>query len=398
MLEMTVEAIERMIAEQASRNACPPGFPARLEVPTARYYDPDFAALEMERMWLRTWLFVGHVNEFPQAGSYKLFERLDRSVIITRGKDDRIRAFHNSCRHRGSAVVLEPSGRASRFACPYHGWTYGSDGALIGVTDAQDFPCLDKAALGLAPVRCEVWRGFVFINFDTAAEGLDAFVAPMARQAADFPLEQFAVKGQYEFRLDCNWKVGIDNNLEIYHVNLMHAETVAPFLEVPSFMVGLLENGHSRFFTRKKTKTLFMPKGAADFEIEPLFQTFHIGLPVFPNSIYVLDPTGFVFHSYWPDGPGRCVVDFKIFGWESVDPDYYNSEMFPVMRKVLDEDWRLFPRLQRSLESGANRVMNLSYQERALYWMQEGIDRAIGAEQIPAHLRVEPLMGPYVED
>jgi phenylpropionate dioxygenase-like ring-hydroxylating dioxygenase large terminal subunit len=394
MLDLTVDAIERMIQEQSNRNGYPKDFPALPELPAARYFDAGFAALEMEHLWLKSWLLAGHLSEIPTPGSYKLFERLGRSVIITRGRDDETRAFNNSCRHRSSLVMLEPKGKATRFVCPYHGWTYGSDGRLLVVPSAQEFACLDKAAKGLVPDRCETWRGFIFINFDSNADPLEDLLEPVARLAAAFPLEQFAIKNPHTYQLDCNWNVGMDNTLEVYHVPVLHSESLAPFLDGASFSVGLLKNGQSVFITRKKSATIFAPRNEVENVAGALYADYNICLSVFPNSYLLLDATGFVTHSYWPDGPSRCVIDFSQYGLMSDDEEYFR-QLHTAIEPVLDEDWRLFGRMQRSLESGGSATIPISYPERAIYWLQEEKDRRIGSERIPDHLRVREVLAPF---
>lgn len=396
MAELTSEAIERIIDRQLGLSGCPGDFPALPEVPAARYYDPGFAALEMEHVWLKSWLMAGLASEVPDAGNFKLFERLGRSVIIVRGKDGAIRAFHNVCRHRGSAVVTEPEGTAARFVCPYHGWTYGTEGQLLAVPEPGNFPCLDKAGKGLVPVRCETWRGLLFINFDLGGEPLETYLASAAGQAASFPFERFAVKNRKLISIDCNWKVGIDNTLETYHVNQLHPQTIAPFLDTPSFSVGLLDNGHSRFVARKKSTTIMAPEQEVENVAGPMFADYNICVKVFPSNFYLFDATGFVYHVYWPDGPGRCLVEFVQCGPAATDSAYY-EQMFTVMEPVLQEDWRLFPAMQRAIESGASPTMRLSYQERAIYWLQQEIDRRIGPERIPAHLRIDPVLAEFAE-
>ena len=396
MLDLTVDSIEQMIGEQVSRVGTPDGFPALPELPAARYFDGDYAALQMERLWMKSWLVAGHVSELREPGAYKLFERVGRSVILSRGNDGQIHAFNNTCRHRGSAVVQEPRGKAARFVCPYHGWTYGPDGQLIAVTDPSQFPCLDKSAKGLVPVRCDIWRGLIFINFDADAEPLMDFLAPMARQAEAFPLEQFVVKGPHVYPLDCNWNIGIDNTLEVYHVRTLHPTTIAPYLEDSTFTVGLLQNGHSRFVARKKSGTILTPEHKAENVAGEMFGEYNICLSVFPNSFLLLDPASLILHSYWPDGPSRCIVEFTQFGLDSQDEAYF-QQMHTVMEPVLDEDWRLFGPLQRSLETGVSTTIPLGYQERAIYWLQEEIDRRIGAEHIPERLRVCQMLAPFSE-
>src|SRR5690606_3792628 len=158
------------------------------------YTDPQFYELEMEHMWKKSWLHAGHISELPKEGSYKLFEQLGLSIIVSRGLDGQIRAFHNICRHRGSALLLEKTGTARRFVCPYHAWGYTSDGKLQTVPEERNFPCLDKENRGLLPVRCETVRGMIYINLDDDAVPLAEYLAFEGIELGDFPLEDMVVK------------------------------------------------------------------------------------------------------------------------------------------------------------------------------------------------------------
>ncbi|HLS98891.1 MAG: aromatic ring-hydroxylating dioxygenase subunit alpha [Porticoccaceae bacterium] len=394
--------ILKAMESQLVRDKHPADFPVLPPVPAGRYFDPGFAALEREHIWLKTWLMVGHESEFPTTGAYRVINKLDRSVIITRGKDGELRAFHNSCRHRGSALlVTEQEGSTQRFTCPYHAWGYGLNGDLVVVPDAHDFPCLNKSEMGLVPVRCETWRGLVYLNFDDGAEPLADFMAPMAAQATGFPLENLVVKHRYAVEADCNWKVAFDNFLEIYHVRFCHPQSLAPYLNSQSFVVSLFDNGHSRFATRKQqTDTLFAYTGLrVSDQADPTFNEYTIALPTFPNSFYALDSAGFNYLTFWPLAPGKVLMEGTLFGWpaDSEEDKAYWATMRTAVEGILAEDMYLFPGLQKSMESGAIPTLMMGYQERALYWYQEEIDRRIGPERIPEALRVAQVLGGQVQ-
>ncbi len=369
------------------------------EVPAARYYDPAFAALEMQHLWKKNWLLACLESELPLAGSYRLFEQVDQSVIVSRGKNGAIRAFHNTCRHRASALLLEPAGKTMRFVCPYHAWGYSLDGKLVSVPDAHDFACLEKSERGLLPVRCETWRGLVFINLDADAAPLADFLAPMAAQTAGFPLEKLVVKDRIYVDMDCNWKAAYHNFLEIYHVATVHAKSLAPYLDSPSFVVALFENGHSRFATRKrKGDSIFQSALPIPEDIDEVFRQCTIALPTFPNTFCALDPTGFTLQSFWPAGPGKSVMEARLVGWasDSDEDRAYWTAMRPTVQSILAEDLRLFGSIQRGLESGLMPEVKMGYQERALYWFEEEIDRRIGVENIPEAMRMTQVLGGQV--
>ena len=157
-----ISAMER----ESVRNGYPEGFPALPEIPGGRYFDQRFYDLEMEYIWRKTWLYACHVSEIPDTGSFFVFDKLGLSVIVARSRDGSIHAMHNVCRHRGAPVVNQKRGRQSRFVCPYHAWSFNLDGSLAVVPGEHNFACLDKVERSLLKIRCEVWRGFVFINLD----------------------------------------------------------------------------------------------------------------------------------------------------------------------------------------------------------------------------------------
>jgi phenylpropionate dioxygenase-like ring-hydroxylating dioxygenase large terminal subunit len=345
------EAVER----ELQRKEYPVDFPVLPEMPAARYFDPAFYALEMEHIWHKTWLWAAHLSELPAPGSYKLFERLGLSIIISRGTDDVVRAFRNVCRHRGSALLRKPTGTAKRFVCPYHAWGYASDGKLISVPEAHNFGCLNKADKPLRQVRCQTWRGFIFINFDQDAEPLQDFLAPFAEQAKGFPLEEMAVKNVIATELECNWKTAYDNFLEIYHVSTVHARTIAPFLNSKSFVITLLQNGHGRFTTRKReSASLFssaVQEQKAD-QLDDMFKDHTVALPRFPNGFTALDPAGFNWMTFWPVGPDKMVMLSTLMGRtmgdEETDRAYW-KQFSDFQVQILSEDVDLFPSIQRAM-------------------------------------------------
>lgn len=386
------------VEHQLARASYPEGFPALPEVPVARYTDPAFAALENTHLWRKTWLHAGHISEWPTAGSYKLFEQVGLSVIISRGNDGGLKAFHNICRHRASQLLLEPTGTAKRFVCPYHAWGYALDGSLVSVPEAHDFACLDKTARGLLPVRCEVLRGMVYINLDMDAEPLAEFLAPIEREIGDFPLEDMVVKGHVLVEMASNWKAAYDNFLEIYHVSTVHAKSIAPFLESKSFAVSLYKNGHARFATRKRgADTIFGADLVAPDAAGELFKKHTVALPMFPNGFTAIDPMGFTWQTWWPIAQGRTLMIATLMGWkdDSEADKAFWAGMHGQVRDIVAEDQRLFAGIQKSLESGIIDTVLMGYQERALYWYQEEIDRRIGVENIPGRLRITPVLAPF---
>ena len=398
MHEAALQLLKRTMDDQLARTEHPSDFPALPPIPAGRYTDPRFAALEKEGLWDRAWLLAGIASDLPEPGSYRLFRHLDRSVILSRGKDDRIRAFHNACRHRGSPLLLEEEGRASRFVCPYHSWSYALDGTLKAVPSQHDFACFEKSNHGLAEVRCETYRGFIFINFDDAAGPLREFLGEFVALTEGYPLERMVVKDRFTVEMDCNWKIAYHNFLEIYHVNTVHPKTLAPHLDSRSFVIALYDGGHMRFGTRKKGGvSLFEKPSVQPDDIADVFLENTVALPTFPNTFFSLDPVGFNLQCFWPAGPNKSIMEVRQMGWatdDDADREYWR-EMRKATEHILSEDLCLFSTIQQSLRNGALTSIVTGYQERALYWFEEEIDRQIGPDRVPRDLEVKPRLDSY---
>lgn len=386
------------VEREVARKGYPENFPVLPEVPVARYTDPRFAELELKHFWPSTWLHAGHVSEIPEIGSYKLFQQLGQSVIISRAADGTVQAFHNVCRHRAMPVLIEPRGKARRFVCPYHSWSYGLDGRLLTVPEERDFACLDKGERGLVPVRCDTMRGMIFINLDGKAPPIEEYFADTNRELGDFPLEEMVVLKVMMVEMDCNWKAALDNFLEMYHVGTVHAKTIAPYLNTASFLISLYKHGHARFATRKRgVGTIFEVDRPAQQGPSDLFRDHTIALPMFPNSFMAIDPVGFGWQTWWPVSQGKSVMVFTLMGWKGDDDPAFLNTMVEQVNAIASEDVRLFGDLQRSLESGVMKSIVMGYQERALYWYQEEIDRKIGTHNIPEELRIKQVLQPFAD-
>ena len=152
---------------------------------------------------------------------------------MVKGNDEQIRAFHNICRHRGNKLVWndfpneEVKGTCRQFTCKYHGWRYGLDGALTFVQQPGEFFDLDNADYGLSPVHCDIWNGFIFINFDPEPrQTLRDFLGPMITALDDYPFEMMTERYDFVAHNNSNWKIFADAFQEYYHVPSLHSQQV----------------------------------------------------------------------------------------------------------------------------------------------------------------------------
>ncbi|WP_242443547.1 SRPBCC family protein [Sphingobium sp. LB126] len=200
--------------------------------------DPAIYELEREKIFRKTWLKVATSWELPNVGDYKVKELpvADASVLIVRGKDGQIRAFHNVCTHRGNKVVpttgFETFGRsrANVVTCRFHGWVFSTDGPLRSVPMKEKFGKLDTACLGLREIHCDIWEGFVFINFDAEpAQSLTEYLGDFGKLFGGYPYAESTTAFRYSTVLNCNWKVAHYAFSEGYHVPTIHAGSLPGF-------------------------------------------------------------------------------------------------------------------------------------------------------------------------
>jgi phenylpropionate dioxygenase-like ring-hydroxylating dioxygenase large terminal subunit len=199
-------------------------------VPKARYIDPDFFALEADRLWPRVWQMATRLEQIPNPGDYVVYEILDQSVIVVRGHDGEVRALQNACRHRGVQVVEGAGTCDAGFTCPFHGWCYGLDGANTFVSRPGTFADhnLQPGDIDLVPVRCETWGGCAWINLDERAAPLRACIEPFATVMDAWHLDSMRAEWWQAFRLPVNWKLAEEAFMEQYHVLEAHPQLRIP--------------------------------------------------------------------------------------------------------------------------------------------------------------------------
>jgi Rieske 2Fe-2S family protein len=186
------------------------------------YRSPVAYELELDQLLLRSWVYAAHVSELADPGAFRTLEIGEDSIIIARSEDGALRAFSNSCRHRGARVCEEEAGVTRSFVCPYHGWTYGSDGSLRGAREMADAPEFDAASLGLRALSLVEFEGLVFVNADTEAFDLTRALEPLRDPLAAYDLPAAKIAHQHSYRVQANWKLCLENYLECYHCATAH--------------------------------------------------------------------------------------------------------------------------------------------------------------------------------
>jgi Rieske 2Fe-2S family protein len=199
-------------------------------MPRAFYTTEALFSEEMRRIWHRGWLFAGLEIEIPNPGDFLTMTVDTTPVLVMRGDDGAVRAFHNVCRHRGTQLCRQETGHVRAIVCPYHSWTYSRRGELVACHGMHEG--VDKSALGLKPLHAEVVSGFVYVSLAQAPSAFDAFRKRFAQAGAPQGFDRARIAKSVEYEVDANWKLVWENNRECYHCTPRHPQYVKSNFDV----------------------------------------------------------------------------------------------------------------------------------------------------------------------
>jgi len=217
----TAEA--QSILDRPSNLDAPPDLEG-FSLPGWIYRDADFLEAEKERVFAGSWQIICHVNDIPKPGDYHTLDFLGDPVVAVRGKDLKVRAFFNVCRHRAARLLDGGAGHCSgRIVCPYHAWTYDLDGRLTAVPHRKEFADFALDQYGLKPVETEIYQGFIFVRLKPGLPSVAEMLAPYAQELADYRLEELEALGRVTLRTRrVNWKNVTDNYSDAMHITVAH--------------------------------------------------------------------------------------------------------------------------------------------------------------------------------
>ncbi len=199
--------------------------PQRRHVDFKRYYDPHYAELEIEKMWLKRWLCACREEDVPNVGDRVPFEVGRLSFLIVRTEQNQLKAFYNSCLHRGTKLCTQGE-TSDVIRCPYHAWEWKLDGSLSRIPSHWDFDSLNRGNASLREVKVDTWGGFIFINADEVAPPLFEALGPLPEHFADYDLEARYTAAHFRKLVPANWKLIQEAFMEAYHVIGIHPEAV----------------------------------------------------------------------------------------------------------------------------------------------------------------------------
>lgn len=363
-----------------------------MRVPAAKYLDQGQWQAEIDRIFLKLPLLAGLSIEIPNPGDYKAYDYVGRPLLITRQKDGSIRAMLNVCKHRGMLLAEDGHGNCSRFSCPYHGWTYGGDGRLIGIAEKSKFGEVDTNGLELTQLPVYERNGFIFVVLTPGAEAdFERFAAPMIDDMAYLDLANCYFVGTRHMK-GPNWKVAYDGYLEGYHFAAAHPESI--FLRTFSNLMQFdnfgphLRVGYAQRAIVDKLEQIDPSKwGEQETEGYDYVRTF------FPNvSIFAAPEIIQVSQMIPGDRPNESRTQMYFVGRNPNPSDEEIAklnEMADFLAGVVErEDYGAGLKVQRGLASGAMKDVVFGRNERGNQHFHKWVDYYLSDD--PA--RTEPAL------
>jgi phenylpropionate dioxygenase-like ring-hydroxylating dioxygenase large terminal subunit len=275
-------------------------------LPPACYTSPEFYRREVSEIFMKCWNLIGRADYVKNPGDYFTVTVAGVPAVILRGRDGRIRAFINSCRHRGSRL-LEGDGQCSAIRCPYHSWAYDLEGRLRGANGMEETHDFDRAAFGLIPVKLDVWAGFLFINFDPQCMSLADYLGDLDHYAESYDFASMVTVKRRNFELRANWKSYIENSLETFHLPTVHQRTIGSIKATwnnvdgtpGNFVINQTRSGESRAVLDGDAGFDPMPnlRGPARDGAQYIL--------IYPCTVIGADLDCMWFKQMTPDGPDR---------------------------------------------------------------------------------------------
>lgn len=298
-------------------------------LPARAYWAEEYWQIERREIWARTWVMAASTGELAKTGDYVAASVAGTPVLLVKAEDG-IRAFHNVCRHRASPLVLDECGHLEKLTCPYHSWRYGFDGRLLNAPAMS----IDKDAYGLFAVRCEIWRGLVFVCLSNDAPPLADWMADVADAALRYPLEEMHLARRLSEEAEVNWKTYADNYAEGWHVPTIHPGLNAA-LDMASYRVETL--GHTLQTHSARARDGGVTDGLWLWRLPGLFlNMYNWGM-----SVEQIEPLG----------PRKLRLNFRYFFHDPKQAKEYD-ETLAWSLKVVKEDLMICERVQRNLEAG----------------------------------------------
>ncbi len=365
-------------------------------IPVEPYVSPEYFEQERAQVFRKTWLNIGRVEQIPQPGDYFVNDLTicNTSILVVRGKDGEVHAFHNMCSHRGNQLVWDTKGRCQTFSCKFHGWTYALDGSLRHITDEHNFFGLKRETLSMTPVAVGTWEGFIFINVDPdPQQTLPEYLGEGLRTSIQgYPFEDLSTNCfSWHTDVQANWKVAKDAFQEVYHISTLHRR-----------IIGDVYASKANPYANALDFTLYPPHGRVSLSanpdrkltgVESIVQGFGStvlqqnnsaseklpagvnptgyphwsfdGLALFPNCLIYVSKGTYLTHIFWPITENLTRWEIRTYSPQAETLSGRFSQEYGKVsfRDTLLEDASTLERTQTMLRSGAKKEIVLQDEE-----------------------------------
>lgn len=330
-------------------------------IPASWYTDPLYYDLDQKILFEESWQFVGHESQFSSPGSFITATIGNESVIVVKGKDNKIRAFFNVCLHRGGPIEKAQCGQTRMLQCKYHGWTYRLDGTLRGVPRFNRVELFDKNEYNLVPVDLASWEGLLFIRLSPEADSLEEKLDGIRERISPMDLSALRFYKRVEYDIACNWKIYVDNFLEGYHLPFVHPE-LCDILDINEYVTETSPHYSLQYSPIAEEDNPYNTSGSAFY--------YHL----FPNFMLNILPNRLQTNVILPLGVGKTRVIFDYY-YNEVDSEEairHIEEDIAFSDKVQWEDIEICEHVQKGVHSRAYDQGRFSVEcEQGVYHFQK---------------------------
>ncbi|GAA4474965.1 aromatic ring-hydroxylating dioxygenase subunit alpha [Rhodococcus olei] len=342
-------------------------------ISATEYTDPALAVAEREFVFGAVPSIVAHGSEIPTPGKFVTVEMPRNKIIVVRQKDGSVKAFVNACRHRGAMLETAKSGHCRIFSCPYHRWSYDTDGSLRTITRGDTFGDLDQTDLSLAEIPCEERHGFVWV-IDRVGATIDVagwLGEEMDTILASYDMDRYTCFRAGSFTEPVNWKLMQDAFLDGYHIQYAHPNTAGKYIHTN---VSVLEDfgRHCRWIKPRKSIDRWIDEDPADRPMDKyLIETHFLG----PNSTLLKQPDHIELLTFrpHPTDPGQSIFEMRVIPPKVEDTDLDEEKWTALWEKNWDillrvlhaEDFPIMRGIQAAMQSGDVAPMYLGKNELA---------------------------------
>ncbi|HXQ42710.1 MAG TPA: SRPBCC family protein [Candidatus Udaeobacter sp.] len=353
-------------------------------LPPGLYHDNEIFALERRKLFAKGWLCPGLAAEIAKPGDYLTFSIDDQPIFAIRGEDGAIRSFSNVCLHR-MMRLLDGRGNCPRIVCPYHAWTYGIDGRLLGAPHMKESPGFEPRKFGLPEIRTEIWEGWIYVTLDPKSESVADLLRPLQGIVAPYAMAGYVPVAAQDHVWATNWKLLTENFMEGYHLPVAHRKTVGAWF--PAEETEFPKESHPGFtwqtFTKDENATYGRAHPAND-RLEGRWRFTSVMPTVFPTHMYVLAPDHLWYLSLRPKSIGEVHVRFGAALAPEVmsslnDPKSFVDELVGFFDRVNGEDKGIVEGLYEGTAAPLARPGRLSWLEREIHDFMGYLARGLSA-------------------